>query len=151
MQVSRPNRHAAYAVCGLLFLAGSPFRVATAAEPASSAPANGTAGDVPSLVVTRIGPLPATWLELRDQQVSGIGTPIAVERLMQMRGGSDTGESTVTIDGSVDGNSAEDVFSGSNHIENAFGQAAGITTVIQNSGSNVLIQSGVAVNIMFTD
>ena len=31
----------------------------------------------------------------------------------------------------------------------AFGNAAGINTVIQNSGANVLIQNGTAVNVQF--
>ena len=46
---------------------------------------------------------------------------------------------------------ATDVTSGLNSIDGgAFSHAAGITTVIQNSGSNVLVQNGTAVNLQFT-
>ncbi|TQD46320.1 hypothetical protein [Marilutibacter aestuarii] len=73
--------------------------------------------------------------------------PAALDRL---RGG-DGAESNVVIDGLVDGNTADHVITGDNLLDGgAFGHASGINTVIQNSGSNVLIQSGTAVSVQFS-
>ena len=82
--------------------------------------------------------------------IGGIGAAIDVDRLARLRGGDSTVENDVLIDGTVDGNTADHVVSGSNSIsEGAFANAAGINTVIQNTGSNVLIQNGMVVNIQF--
>ncbi len=76
--------------------------------------------------------------------------PIAPAALDRLRGG-DGAESNVLIDGLVDGNTADHVVTGDNLLDGgAFGHASGINTVIQNSGSNVLIQSGTAVSVQFT-
>lgn len=80
----------------------------------------------------------------------GIGIAVDVARLGQLRGGDGTVDNDVVIDGTVDGNSADHVVSGSNSIsDGAFSNASGINTVIQNTGSNVLIQNGMVVNIQF--
>ena len=85
-----------------------------------------------------------------DGDIGGIGAAIDVDRLARLRGGESTVENDVLIDGTVDGNTADHVVSGSNSIsEGAFANAAGINTVIQNTGSNVLIQNGMVVNIQF--
>lgn len=78
------------------------------------------------------------------------GSRLGLSRLDELRGG-DGSESNVLIDGLVDGNNADNINSGDNQLGGgAFGQAAGINTVIQNTGSNVLIQSGTAVSVQFT-
>ncbi|MGY1408979.1 MULTISPECIES: hypothetical protein [unclassified Luteimonas] len=78
------------------------------------------------------------------------GRAVADEALSALRGGD--GQATVEVDnqGTVDGNTASHVVAGDNRIDGgAFANAAGLTTVIQNSGSNVLIQNGTAVNVRF--
>lgn len=81
--------------------------------------------------------------------IEGFGSAIDPAGLAAMRGGDDvTGE--VDIDGVVDRNHAENITSGTNTLAgDAFANANGINTVIQNSGSNVLIQHGMVVNVQF--
>ncbi|MEO8364856.1 MAG: hypothetical protein ABI538_01475 [Pseudoxanthomonas sp.] len=79
-----------------------------------------------------------------------IGTSVDVTQLDQLRGGKSTVENNVLLDGTVEGNTADHVVSGSNSIsDGAFSNASGINTVIQNTGSNVLIQNGMVVNVQF--
>lgn len=87
--------------------------------------------------------------------VAGMGQPIQSDALGRLRGG-DSNVTNVTndidVDGDVSGNSADNIVSGTNIVSGgAFGNAAGISTVIQNSGSNVLIQNAMIVNVRFTD
>lgn len=83
--------------------------------------------------------------------VAGIGQAIDADVLDGFRGG-DAVESNVIIDGNVTGNTADRIVSGSNTIQDgAFANSSGISTVIQNSGSNVLIQNGMVVNVQFVD
>lgn len=85
------------------------------------------------------------------QSASGFGAPVDGADLEAMRGGEATVDASVLDQGTVDGNTATNVTSGLNSIDGgAFSHAAGITTVIQNSGSNVLVQNGTAVNLQFT-
>lgn len=81
-----------------------------------------------------------------------IGTPLPAEVLVEMRGGEAITTNTVDVAGRVDGNTANNINSGLNVIQDgSFGNSSGITTVIQNSGSNVLIQNGTVVNVQFVD
>ncbi|HEY4582764.1 MAG TPA: hypothetical protein VIG88_07870 [Lysobacter sp.] len=78
--------------------------------------------------------------------------PLVGESLDALRGGDNV--HTVTnvsgVSGKVDGNSASNVTSGTNLVDGgAFGNAAGLSTVIQNSGNNVLIQNSTVVSIQF--
>lgn len=83
-------------------------------------------------------------------QVEDFGPVIAPAGLAQLRGGNGV-ENQVDADGIVEGNHAENISSGDNTLTGgAFGNATGINTVIQNSGSNVLIQNGMVVNVRFT-
>lgn len=84
-----------------------------------------------------------------------MGQPIQRDALGRLRGG-DSNTTNITndidVDGEVSDNSADNIVSGANIVSGgAFGNAAGITTVIQNSGSNVLIQNAMIVNVRFTD
>ena len=80
-----------------------------------------------------------------------MGQAIGADALDEFRGGDDV-DNTVLIDGHVDNNTADNIVSGSNVIQDgAFANANGISTVIQNSGSNVLIQNGMVVNVQFAD
>lgn len=81
---------------------------------------------------------------------AGLGPALDVESLATLRGGD--GQLRIEVDnvGTVEGNTANQVVTGDNRIDGgAFANAAGLTTVIQNSGSNVLIQNGAAVNVRF--
>src|SRR3546814_16756550 len=86
------------------------------------------------------------------QSAPTIGQPLEAGVLDALRGGESVAVVSVKDDGEVSGNHAENITSGPNAIDGgAFANTAGITTVIQNSGSNVLIQNGNAVNVQFVD
>jgi len=124
---------------------------AAADEPV--APATGTAPAMPEIPVSAIDP-PASWLMVKPRPVSDIGAPVDVARLAGMRGGEDDHGSVVVIDvdGTVDGNTAHHIDSGGNTItQGAFDNANGINTVIQNTGTNVLIQNAMVVTVNFAD
>lgn len=81
---------------------------------------------------------------------SNLGKAADSERLEQARGGADThiNNFDARLNGTVSGNSAFNVATGSNAIDGgAFSNAAGIPIVIQNSGANVLIQNSTIVNL----
>lgn len=97
-------------------------------------------------------PVVSDDLEAASQHVEGLGVAIGTVDLGALRGGDDTQSQTILVDGSVNDNSAENVVSGHNVVsDGSFGNAAGIATVIQNSGSNVLIQNAMNVNVDFVD
>lgn len=75
--------------------------------------------------------------------------PVALEALDGLRGG-DSVENRNRVTGEVGGNTAERVTTGATMLGGgAFAGASGITTVIQNTGANVLIQNGMVVNVQF--
>lgn len=122
------------AACGWLFFAGGAWADDTAASSSSMVPAVRTIpAEVPQVVV------------------SELGRAIATDRLSGLRGGDGTQvDNLIDVDGSVDGNTARHITSGSNSIaDGAFNQASGINTVIQNTGSNVLIQNAMIVTVDF--
>lgn len=85
-----------------------------------------------------------------QQDVAGIGPALSLDALDRHRGGDDSVQNHVDIHGQLDGNTAQDIASGNNTVGgDAFANASGLTTVIQNSGSNVLIQNGMVVNVRF--
>lgn len=85
----------------------------------------------------------------------GFGQPLDGVILENFRGGADTVSNdivnnNVDITGDVSGNTAQDVVTGNNVIDGgAFANSAGLSTVIQNTGANVLIQNGTIVNVQF--
>lgn len=88
----------------------------------------------------------------QPRPVDGLGMTMANAALDRFRGGEAITDQEVDIRGDVGGNSASRIVSGDNAISGgAFGNAAGITTVIQNSGSNVLIQNGMNVHVQFVE
>src|SRR5688500_16598230 len=71
--------------------------------------------------------------------VEGLGPALDPSALEAYRGGDDSVENDVDIHGQVGGNTAQNTISGNNTLSgDAFSNASGISTVIQNSGSNVL-------------
>ena len=84
--------------------------------------------------------------------VDGIGATVDADRLSGLRGGESSVDNRILVDGRVSDNVAERIVSGANAVGGgAFGNATGINTVIQNTGSNVLIQNAMIVNVQFTD
>ena len=124
------------ATCGLLVLAF--------AASAEDGIATGAA-QAPVLV------LESPVLELPVVAVSELGHAVAVDRLSALRGGDGSQtENLIDVDGSVDDNTAHHITSGTNSIaDGAFSNASGNNTVIQNSGSNVLIQNAMIVTVDF--
>lgn len=81
---------------------------------------------------------------------AGFGDPTSNHQLAAMAGGADLTNNITQqfIDGRMSDTSATDTVSGANVMSgSAFGSAAGVNTVIQNSGNNVLIQSATIVNL----
>jgi hypothetical protein len=73
---------------------------------------------------------------------------VPAERLARLRGGADTVSNDMRLNGAVSGNSAINVFTGSNTIgDGSFSNASGLPVAIQNSGANVLIQNATIINI----
>ncbi|SDQ65991.1 hypothetical protein SAMN05428982_2004 [Pseudoxanthomonas sp. CF385] len=91
-------------------------------------------------------------LQVPFKPVSELGRTIDPGRLAGLRGGDGTQvENLVDVDGSVDGNTAHHVTTGTNSVaDGAFNNASGINTVIQNTGNNVLIQNAMIVTVDFT-
>ena len=67
------------------------------------------------------------------------------------RGGNEeTVNNTIHINGDVTDNSATNVVTGANNIQDgSFANASGILSVVQNTGANVLIQTATIVNVQF--
>ena len=85
-----------------------------------------------------------------DPAAVPLGKAVTEDALSQLRGGDASVAVSVDNNGSVAGNSAVNVVSGDNRIgEGAFANASGLPMIIQNSGSNVLIQNGTSINVQF--
>lgn len=82
------------------------------------------------------------------KRIAGFGTPKTRKDLTSYRGGFDLVKNDMQLTGTVANNAATNVVTGSNYItDGAFTNSAGFPTVIQNSGSNVLIQNATIVNL----
>lgn len=80
--------------------------------------------------------------------VAGFGAPMDSGQLEDYRGGFDLVNNNMQLSGTVADNSAVKVMSGNNSIaDGAFTNASGFPIVIQNSGSNVLIQNATIINV----
>ena len=126
--------------CGLLLL----LCIASPGVPATDAPRS--AVPAPRTGATTA----AVAAPAQSAYVDGLGASVGGSTLAQSRGGIETTTETMTLNGSVDHNTDNQVVTGSNLIDGgAFAGAVGLPTVIQNSGNNVLIQTGVIVNVQF--
>lgn len=78
------------------------------------------------------------------------GKPVDGSRLNEMRGGAELVVNDQRLRGTVANNVARNTVSGDNIVMgSSFANSAGLPTLIQNSGSNVLIQTGTIVNVQF--
>jgi hypothetical protein len=81
---------------------------------------------------------------------ASFGSATPVDMLEDMTGGSDTTNNIneQTLNGTMTDTEAKHNVSGGNLVSGtAFGNSAGLPTVIQNSGNNVLIQNSTIVNV----
>lgn len=91
------------------------------------------------------------------REVKDTGDPLTADvlgdaDLANQRGGSETHFNQNNATGTVSGNVASQLNTGSNTIsESAFSNTNGIPIVIQNSGNNVLIQNSTILNLQLTN
>lgn len=86
--------------------------------------------------------------QVAPDTVAGFGVPLVSGQLDDHRGGFDLVNNNMQLSGTVADNSAVKVMSGNNSIaDGAFTNASGFPIVIQNSGSNVLIQNATIINV----
>jgi hypothetical protein len=80
--------------------------------------------------------------------VDGFGQAVSIGTLEHYSGGSSLVQSTNNLTGTVVGDSATNVTTGTNSIGgDSFAGASGLPSVVQNTGNNVLIQNAVIVNV----
>lgn len=91
---------------------------------------------------------PAPSPEVGNMLVLGSGV-LGADALDGNRGGTEIHiANDNNVDGNVYGNQASNLTTGTNLInEGSFAGASGVSTVIQNSGNNVLIQNSTIVNL----
>lgn len=83
---------------------------------------------------------------------SDLGSAVALESLADMRGGAEVVDNDILVNGRIEDAVADDVLTGNNSVTaGSFANASGISTVIQNTGANVLIQNAMIVNVKFAD
>ncbi|CAJ0814783.1 hypothetical protein [Ralstonia flaminis] len=125
--------------CGLVVL---PATAVTAAEDAP------VTNDLQTANVEAVRPPVAA-----PASVPGFGHAIDADKLEGYRGGTQDLYQTVNdarLSGTVSNDTAVNVATGSNIVGGgSFANAAGIPTVIQNTGANVLIQNSTIVNVQF--
>ncbi|WP_133501473.1 hypothetical protein [Cognatilysobacter terrigena] len=118
------------------------------------------AGDVIDPLLVPVVAAAAAQLPAAPADGTMLAPPVATDALDDLRGGTDVNivnsnnktiiTNTSDVDGTVDNNVALNTISGGNMVGGgSFGNAAGLSTVIQNSGNNVLIQNSTVVSIQF--
>lgn len=81
-------------------------------------------------------------------ETSAWGEAVTSERLGRTSGKDDTVHTEAVLGGTVGNNTAVNTVSGNNVIDSgSFANAQGLPMVIQNSGSNVLIQNATVINL----
>jgi hypothetical protein len=118
--------------CALLLAATLALAAgARAAAPDSCGPDQPATGALPALLADR-----------------ALGAATADDLLDSARGGSERTAISTTLNGTVERNSASNVTTGSNLIQDgSFANMAGIPIVVQNTGANVLIQNATTINL----
>lgn len=92
--------------------------------------------------------------EAADQQVKMPsneifgGVAVDSQNLANSRGGTEVTLNDLKSNGVVSNNQASNLVTGGNWVtEGSFAGAAGLSTVVQNSGNNVLIQNATIINL----
>jgi hypothetical protein len=104
------------------------------------------------LLVTVMGAAPLlAWTgssRAEAPQASSMGAPVSESALSQYRGARDITFNLQDTEGQLYNNQATNTLSGGNQVSGqAFAGLNGFSTVIQNSGNNVLIQNSTIVNV----
>jgi hypothetical protein len=104
-----------------------------------------------AMLVTALGSGAAYASSPGDPPPPTFGAATPVEQLQVMTGGTDThvnNLNTQETNGTVSNNSNFSLGNGANNLDGgAFGNSAGVNTVIQNTGNNVLIQNATIVHM----
>ena len=80
------------------------------------------------------------------------GSAVDPTALADLRGGTQIVDNDILVNGRIEDAIADDVLTGSNAVTaGSFANASGISTVIQNTGANVLIQNAMIVNVKFAE
>ncbi len=80
------------------------------------------------------------------------GSAVDTTALADLRGGTQIVDNDILVNGRIEDAIADDVLTGSNAVTaGSFANASGISTVIQNTGANVLIQNAMIVNVKFAE
>ena len=84
-----------------------------------------------------------------EESLTSLGEPASSATLDEQRGGDETTIlNVIHVDGDVTDNTATNVITGANNIQDgSFDNASGVLSVVQNTGANVLIQSATIVNV----
>lgn len=102
-------------------------------------------------ILTLVLPLQLAWAESGQSlpgNDSAFGVAVADDLLAGQRGKALIPTNTNNLDGGVYDNSASDLVTGYNMVsDGSLANNAGLSTVIQNSGNNVLIQNALILNI----
>lgn len=129
-------------------IAGPPVAEASATAVAAASSDTGAATVVAGAAasVTAVTPDAAPKLNIFGTTANAV----ASSKLDDVRGGAELVVNDMRLNGTVGGNAAINTLSGSNYVsDGSFANAAGLPTVIQNSGNNVLIQNATILNVQF--
>lgn len=144
MQTDSSNRR--WLCLALALIAGQ----ALASDGAMPTAAPATMFERTPALAASIVPTPSAGRE--SSRVYRFGDAVASDSLATLRGGDGSIDNRNNVNGRVTDNVADGVVSGNNTLgDNAFSGASGISTVIQNTGSNVLIQNAMIVTVKFAD
>ena len=128
--------------------AGPPSAEASATAVAVASSDTGSATAVAGAVASVSATTPGTGPKLNIFGTAAAA--VATEKLDDVRGGAEVVVNDMRLHGTVGDNAAINTFSGSNIVsEGSFSNAAGLPTVIQNTGNNVLIQNATILNVQF--
>lgn len=133
-----------------------PFMQANAGPPSAEASATAVAvassdTGAATAVAGAVASVTATPDAGRKPDIFGTAArAVAADKLDGVRGGAELVVNDMRLHGTVGDNAAVNTFSGSNIVsDGSFSNAAGLPTVIQNSGNNVLIQNATILNVQF--
>lgn len=107
-----------------------------------------TASDALSTEIESVAGVSVSASQVDEDSVWGVAVNLAA--LDGYRGGFDVVKNDMQLSGTVANNSTFNVVSGNNLIsQGSFANANGFPTVVQNSGSNVLIQNATIINLQY--
>lgn len=118
-----------------------------AAEPSVSSSSPGVVATPSTASLSSVPSPPVSEIAIVAPNPFG-SSPLTLDALASKRGGDGVVFNDMQLKGVVANNSASNLTTGSNAIsDGAFAGSAGLSTVIQNSGNNVLIQNATIVNL----